>query len=162
MWSAAFCARMRRCRPPVRSPSTSSRISSTAMRCNFLSRRTAWYAMFKLTVPHAASGRCRTRQHRCALVHQFPADPEFGFRLAHMDTQKMKMTGVNGPRVAFELMMIGGDLDRVHSTSPPGGVHRGGPDSPSCSDFGAVVWPLKLGARQKVFSSQTQPKCMPV
>ena len=44
--------------------------------------------------------------------HQFPAVPELGLRLARMDTQKMKMTGVNGPRPAFELMMIGGDLDR--------------------------------------------------
>ena len=51
-------------------------------------------------------------QHPGDAGHQFPADPELGLCLAHMDTQKMKMTGVNGPRVAFELMMIGGDLDR--------------------------------------------------
>ena len=100
VWSAAFYARTVRRRPPARSPSTNFRMSSTAMRCNSLSRRMVWctYAMFKHTAAHAASGRCRTKQPRGVPGHPSPADPKLGLRLDHMDSQKMKMTGVSGLR----------------------------------------------------------------
>ena len=55
-------------RPPVRSPWTSSLASSTAMRCSFSCRRTAWciYEMFRATAPRAPPMRGKTGQQTCA------------------------------------------------------------------------------------------------
>ena len=64
------------------------------------------FAMFSPTVPRAASAQRRTIQHRGGPVPPVLADPGLGLHLDHMDNLKM------GPRLAFALMKIGGDLDR--------------------------------------------------
>ena len=98
----------------VRLPWTSSLASSTAMRCSFSYRRTAWCicGMSRPTAPRAPSRRCKTGQQTCAHAHQFLADLGLGSHLDLMVNPKMMMTGVNGHTVGSGVMMTVGDLGR--------------------------------------------------